>query len=120
MTNPVLVIKDAGRGETPSCEAAVYHPGDVVKVRNTRALAHFPRELVVLKAIPPGFPAAYALADLVGDVRPLMITAPKRCISYILCRDGDTTPYVAREKDLQPSGKPPFEIGTIRSEGSAS
>lgn len=119
MNNPVLIIKDAGRGETPLCEGAVYNPGEVVKVRRTKALRHFPEELVVLKAVPPGFPADYALADLVGEPRPLMITAPKRCITYILCRDGDTTPYVAREKDLLPSGKPPFEIGTVRREGAS-
>ena len=35
------------RGETPSCAEAKFKRGDVVKVRNTKALAQFPREAVV-------------------------------------------------------------------------
>jgi hypothetical protein len=124
MTNPLLVITNAGRGETPACPNAAYKPGDVVKVRRTRALSEWPAELVVLKAIPPGFPADYALADLVGEPRPLMIRAPRRCITYICCEAiGDektpTAPYVAKESDLQPSGKPALDIGTVTREGAA-
>lgn len=116
----VLIVQNAGRGVTPPCAAAIYSPGAVVKVRRTKALSHFPPELVVLGAIPPGFSPDYALADLVGEPRPLMIREGKRCITYICCRaDGDTTPYLAREKDLLPSGKPSVEIGTVSSEGAA-
>jgi hypothetical protein len=42
------------RGETPPCAEAKFKRGDVVKVRNTKALANFPREAVVAVAIPPG------------------------------------------------------------------
>jgi hypothetical protein len=117
MSNPVLLVTNAGRGETPPCAAAVYKRGDVVKVRRTKALAGFPAEAIVAVAVPPGFPAEYALADLVGEARPLMITRPKRWVSYILVKKGDRTPYLVRERDVTPSGKPPVEIGTIKREG---
>lgn len=114
--NPILVLTNAGRGETPPCPAACFKRGDVVRVRNRRYLAHFPREAIVAVAVPPGFPPEYALADLLGEVRPLMITAPSRAIKYILVVEGDRTPYLVRERDLLPSGKPPVEIGVIARE----
>ncbi|ODM71733.1 hypothetical protein [Bradyrhizobium elkanii] len=120
MSNPLLLgnvieIKDAGRGETPTCPDAKFKPGDIVKVRRTRALADFPAEMVILVAVPAGFPADYALADLVGEPRPLMIRSPRRCVTYILCEADKepAKPYVARESDLLASGKPGFEIGKI-------
>lgn len=120
MTNPLLLgnvieINDAGRGETPDCPDAKYKAGDIVKVRRTRALADFPPEMVVLKAVPAGFPADHALADLVGEPRPLMIRAPRRCVTYILCEADKepATPYMVRESDLLPSGKEGFEIGKV-------
>lgn len=70
------------RGETPPCEAAKFKRGDVVKVRNRRALEHFPREAVVAVAIPPGFSPDFALADLVGEPRPLMAQVGARGITY--------------------------------------
>jgi hypothetical protein len=111
----VIEIKDAGRGSTPECPDAKFKPGDIVKVRRTRALASFPPEMVVLVAIPAGFPADYALADLVGEPRPLMIRSPRRCTTYILCEADKepATPYVARESDLLTSDKPGFEIGKV-------
>jgi hypothetical protein len=44
-----------------SCGDALFERGDVVKVRDKKALAHFPRELIIAVAVPPGFPAEYAL-----------------------------------------------------------
>ena len=113
MSNPILVVRDLGRGETPAVPAAQFKRGDVVKVRNRRSLAHFPREAVVAVAIPIGFPGEHALADLLGEPRPLMSTAPARVITYILVKEGDPKPYMAREGDLLPSGKEPVEIGSI-------
>lgn len=72
MNHPILMVMNAGRGETPACEAAIFKPGAVVKVRNTKALKNFPREAVVLVAIPPGFSPDWALADLVGEPRPAL------------------------------------------------
>jgi hypothetical protein len=101
------------RGETPPCPEAKFKRGDVVKVRRNRAVGHFPAELIVLVAIPPGFSPDDALADLVGKPRPLMKQVGRRVVSYILCREGDSTPYSCREHDLLPSGKEPVEIGTV-------
>jgi hypothetical protein len=102
------------RGETPPCPESKHKRGDVVKVRNTKSLAHFPREAVVVVAIPPGFSPDHALADLVGEPRPLMAQVGARGVTYVLVRENDPTPYLARERDLLPSGKPSVEIGTVR------
>lgn len=118
MTNPVLMVNNAGRGETPPCPAAKFKRGDVVKVRRRRHLLNFPEELSVLVAVPPGFPGNYALADLLGEPRPLMIAAPRRAITYILAREGDGKPYCIREADLVATGRS-VEIGEIRREGAA-
>jgi hypothetical protein len=115
--NPILLVTNAGRGETPPCEGAIFKRGDVVTLRRRRRLSHLPSEAVVAVAIPPHFPPEYALADLLGEPRPLMITRGLRCISYILVNDGDPKPYHLRERDLLPTGKPPVEIGSIQREG---
>jgi hypothetical protein len=107
------------RGETPPCPCAKFKRGDIVRVRNTKALAHFPREAVVAVAIPPGFSPDYALADLVGEPRPLMCQVGSRAVTYILVREGDPKPYLARESGLLPSGKDPVEIGAARRETEA-
>lgn len=104
------------RGETPACEGAKFKRGDVVKVRNRRALQHFPREAIVAVAIPPCFSPDFALADLVGEPRPLMAQVGARVITYVLVRESDPKPYLIRESDLLPSGKEPVEIGTTRRE----
>lgn len=106
-------------GETPLCEQAKFKRGDVVKVRNRKALAHFPREAVVASAIPPGFSPDWALADLVGEPRPLMCQVGARGVTYILVRENDTKPYLIGERDLLPSGKEPVEIGQARRETEA-
>lgn len=103
------------RGDTPPCPQARFKRGDVVKVRRNQAVGHFPEELVVLVAIPPGFSPDDAMADLVGKPRPFMKRVGRRVVSYILAREGDATAYTCRERDLLPSGKEPVEIGTIRS-----
>jgi hypothetical protein len=97
----------------------LFKRGDVVKVRNKKTLAHFSRELIITVAVPPGFPADYALADLVGEPRPLMISKDSRAIRYILVRENDPIPYIARERDLRPSGKRSIEIGSIPREAAA-
>lgn len=105
---------ESARGDTPPCENAKFKRGDVVKIRNTRALATFPREAIVAVAIPPGFSPDHALADLVGEPRALMARVGSRSITYILVCEGDPKPYLARERDLLPSGKEPVEIGSCR------
>jgi len=115
VSNPLLVMTNAGHGSTPPCDGAKFARGDVVKRRRRKHLAGFPEQLVVLVAVPPGFPGEYALADLLGEPRPLMITRPHRAITYILCREGDTKPYWLRESDLICTGEK-IEIGTISRE----
>jgi hypothetical protein len=101
------------RGETPPCPEARFKRGDVVKVRRTRAVGHFPPELIVLVAVPPGFSPDDAMADLVGEPRPLMKQVGRRAVTYILCQEGSPKVYSCRERDLLPSGKEPVEIGTV-------
>ena len=101
------------RGENPPCPEARFKRGDVVKVRRNRAVGHFPPELIVLVAIPPGFSPDDAMADLVGKPRPLMKQVGSRKIKYILCCEGDPTAYHCGERDLLPSGKEPVEVGTV-------
>lgn len=102
------------RGETPPCPEAKFKRGDIVKVRRNRAVGHFPPELVVLVAIPPGFSPDDALADLFNRPRALMKQVGHRSVSYILGRENDTTPYFCTERDLLPSGKEPVEVGEVR------
>jgi hypothetical protein len=106
------------RGKTPPCPQAKFKRGDVVRVRNTKALANFPREAVVAVAIPPNFSPDHALADLVGEPRPLMAQVGSRSVTYILVRENDTKPYHARERDLLPTGKT-VEVGEARRETEA-
>lgn len=118
MNNPILFIKDAGHGVTPPCPDAIFKRGEVVKVRNTRALAHFPREAIVAGVIPPGFSPDWALADLVGEARPALAQVGARKVTYILVVEGDTKVWLAREKNLTPTGKT-VEIGSVKREGAA-
>lgn len=101
------------RGETPPCPEAKFKRGDVVKVRRNRAVGHFPPELIVLVAVPPGFSPDDAMADLVGEPRPLMKQVGRRAVTYILCQEDSPKVYSCRERDLLPSGKEPVEIGTV-------
>ncbi len=117
MTNPALLVLNAGRGETPPCPAAAFEPGDIVKVPKSARFPNWPARLAVLVAIPPGFSASYALADLLGKPRPLMCQVPARGVTYILAdvEGADTTPYLAKERDLRSTGDR-VEIGTISQE----
>lgn len=127
MTNEQAFLIGGGRvhqligqhGETPPCPQSKFNRGDVVKIRNTKALKSFPREAVVVVAIPPDFSPDHALADLVGEPRPLMAQVGARSVTYLLVRENDPKPYLARERDLLPSGKPPVEIGVARRETEA-
>lgn len=111
---PVAI--NGGHGTTPEFPAAQFKRGDVVKVRKLKSLAGFPREAVVASVIPPHFSPSWALADLVGEPRPLICQVGKRVVSYILVNEGDPKPYLAKDKHLLPSGKPPVEIGSVRRE----
>lgn len=107
--NPLLVVH-GGYGTTPPCPEARYKVGDVVKVRRLKHLRHLPEIAAVAVVVPPGTPAEYAIADAAGRPRPLMVTAPKRVISYVVGFDCDPVPCLLCERDLLPSGEPPTDI----------
>lgn len=119
MSHPVIAIYNAGKGDTPPCPQAAFKRGDVVSVSRRKPFRHMPAELVVLVAVPPGFPSEYALADLVDEARPLMITEPARVISYVLCREGDPKAYLIKERDLRATGRS-IEVGSVKREGASS
>lgn len=106
MGNSVLLVKDAGHGETPPCPNATFKPGDVVKWKGMGD------GYIVAVAVPPGFPAEYALADLTKTARPLMITKPSRTIHYIMVREGDPRPYLGRQNNLKATGKT-VDLGSV-------
>lgn len=118
MNNPVLFIKDAGHGETPPCPDAIFKCGDVVKVRNTKRLSHFPREAIILVAIPTKFSPDWAQADLLNQPRPVMAQVGSLVVTYLIVKEGDHQLYLAHEKDLTPTGKV-VEIGSVKREGAA-
>lgn len=124
MSNPILIansalmVTDAGRGTTPECSSR-FKRGDVVRVRNMEAVRHMPRRAIVAAVVPPNFSPDWALADLLGEPRPLMATKPYYGVSYILVNQGDKTPYLVKEKYLMPSGWPPVEIGSVARETEA-
>jgi hypothetical protein len=101
------------RGETPPCADAKFTAGDIVRIRNRKGIAHFPRELTVAVAIPRWFSPDYALADLLNKPRPLMVRGGSRSITYICVRENDDQPYLVKENDMLVSGKPPVTIGSI-------
>ena len=101
------------RGKTPPCPEAKFKRGDVVNVRRNLAVGHFPAEMIVLVAIPPGFSPDDAMADLLGNPRPLMKQVGSRRITYIVYgEEGGIYGHLA-ERHLLPSGKEPREIGMI-------
>lgn len=101
------------RGETPPCPDAKFKRGDIVRVRRVKAVRHFPAEMIVLVAVPPGFSPDDALADLTGQPRPLMKSVGRRTITYVLAEVGNPKPYICGERYLLPSGKEPVEIGAV-------
>ena len=105
MSNPILRVIDAGRGTTPEVPDAKFERGDVVRWKRL--------EMIVAVAVPPGFAPEYALADLLGEARPLMVTRGSRTITYILVRENDPRPYLAKERDMRLAGKVRVEIGSI-------
>lgn len=104
------------RGETPPCPEAKFKRGDVVRVRRNREAGHFPAKMIVLAVVPPGFSPDDAMADLLGEPRPLMKQVERRSITYIVYdEDSGKHGYLA-ERNLLPSDDPAVEIGTVSRE----
>lgn len=100
MVSPILLVKNAGTGETPLCESK-FGIGDVVKRRNLKWLAGLSDVCVIVAVVPPGFPPEYALADVRKESRPLMVSRPSRAIRYIVGFEGSKTPYILKESDIR-------------------
>ncbi len=114
--NHQIMRIEGQRGETPACPEAKFARGDVVKISRRKACEHLPAELIVAVAIPPNFSPDWALADLVGEPRPLIHQVGSRSITYILVRENDPKPYLLKERDMRPSGKEPVAFGQARRE----
>lgn len=97
MSNPILLIENAGYGTTPECPQAKFKRADICKYRK--------QEVVISVVVPPGHPAEYAMADARGEPRPLMITEPKPGITYVCALDGDLRGHLIPERMLKPTGK---------------
>lgn len=103
MGNPILLVTNAGHGETPDCPEAEFEVGEVVIYRGER-------DCVVAAIVPPGFPPEYALADAQGKARPLMISECSRFPRYIVGRQNDRRPYLAFAAQLKSQGEAPATI----------
>jgi hypothetical protein len=112
MKTPVLMVTNAGLGETPPCPEAKFHRGDVVVVTGPHSSIDWPCAVTVLQAIPPGFAPEYAIADMLGEARPLMISKPSHSVTYIVYCDSGKWGVIP-EKRLRETGLPPVEIGDI-------
>jgi hypothetical protein len=99
---------------TPDCPDALFARGDVVKLRKIKALRDFPAEAIVAATVPPGFPAEFAFADMLGERRPLEISRPLKVISYILVKEGNPGAFHVRESYLLASGREPVDLGSIK------
>jgi hypothetical protein len=106
------------RGTTPACPGARFKKGDVVQPRKLKALAHFPKRLVVLVPVPPGFSPDDALADLMDRPRPLMKQVGSKGITYLACDipsevGSVSQTYLCKEGHLFSAPIDHIEIGVI-------
>lgn len=94
-----LLVNHAGFGVTPPCPQAKFRVGQVLKASGRKEMC------CVAAIVPPGFPADYALADLLKRPRPLMIMKERRTITYIVGFVGDPVPYLYPESRLRPTNE---------------
>ena len=73
--NPILVVKNAGFGETPVPDNALLKPGQTIEAIDENTLEK--KTGVVLAVVPVGTPIEYAMADQADpkQPRPLMLAA---------------------------------------------
>jgi hypothetical protein len=89
MGNPILLMINAGFGETPLPADALVKPGDELNVHNSNDDSQRPAKIVAV--VPVGTPLEYAIADqaLPPQPRPLMCTKPRhRETLYVIEMDG--------------------------------
>ena len=100
----ILLVLDAGHGETPVYPGALYRVGDVVRVRRLKHLRALPAVGVVAVVVPPDWPPEYALADATGNPRPLIISQPHRTLSYLVGFEGQPRAVHLRQTELRRTG----------------
>lgn len=69
MGNPILMVKNAGRGETPVPADAIVKPGDKIGLHRDGEYV----ERAVIAVAPAGSCIDYVIADQSGQPRPLMV-----------------------------------------------
>lgn len=72
MNKPMLVVKNAGYGETPVPDEALLQPGQEMVINDENDDTAEPA--TVIAVVPPGVPIEYAIADQNGEPRPLQIS----------------------------------------------
>lgn len=74
MGNPILIVKDAGRGVTPVPADALLQPGaDLVINQQADDGTYVKESIKVVAVVPQGVHIDYAIADQTDQPRPLMI-----------------------------------------------
>ncbi|MER9130733.1 hypothetical protein [Mesorhizobium sp. M0768] len=71
----ILLVTNAGHGETMVPSGALLKPGDILNIHNSEDDSQRPAKCVAIA--PAGVPVEYAIADQTGTARPLMITKPR-------------------------------------------
>lgn len=87
MSHPVLLVTNAGYGETPLPADALLKPGDTLNVISQSSGSETAAKIVAV--VPVGVPFEYAIADQNGLPRPLMIEDNRfRSTMYVLDIEG--------------------------------
>ena len=103
MSNPILIMKNAGHGETPVPDDALFKPGDTFEALSDEP--GYPAINVnVLAVVPVGALVEYAIADQANPPipRPLMLQerTPHEETLYVLKRDNDVEPSLFTHSQL--------------------
>lgn len=105
MTNPILIMKNAGYGETPVPDDALVQPGDTFIVWSKESDGLRKVECECLAVVPVGVPIEYAMADQSSPPkpRPIMLreeSKPRTETVYVLQRETDDQPTKFRHSQL--------------------
>lgn len=88
MSNPILIVKNGGFGETPVPKDAILQPGDDLTVH--RECEEDTSTAKIIAVVPVGVSVDIAIADQNGEARPLMLREPthKETLYVIEADDG--------------------------------
>lgn len=83
MSNPILIMKHGGHGETPVPADALLQPGDTLQITDENTNTVYDAKCIAV--VPAGIHKEIAIADQTGEPRPLMLTKKTyRETSYII------------------------------------